>query len=677
MKWLYTTLMMAGCVAPEPARAPWTPMPVNACEPAGPSVSVTSSSRLALNSAEDAVFVTDEDNHAVVRVDLDDGASVPLPVDGRPGRLTAHDGRVYATLADRGQVVVVDYEKGRMEVIARREIGDEPWGIVHDDGALYVALTLEGRVVRLDAETLEETASYRVPGQPRWLALHGEAGVLHVASLLGGRLTQIDVVTGETAQVPLPVTRRESGGRAPMAVRITGDPAIAPDGSSLSVPTLYVDATTPADAPAEPPVISGVAVTNPGYYAPALDVERLGRFVPSVVTFALEAGRVEEGRFRAELVAPTYEHEPFPILLGDDPVRANRGHLRDRASLPSVDRDDGLARTSYVASVAHHPSGTLLLALEGAAAVVAVCADDAAWQPGRGPGVAAAIEGFNWGGGVSHYAGEGPSAVVVSSEGDAYSFAFLDRTVRRGHRAQVATAPGSAMARATGKEHGGWFQVRGRLEASVLPDEVLVGRHHFFTARDPQMARPGAGVSCATCHFEGRADGLTWAFPEGPRQTPSLGGADETGPYTWSSAVPTLQDEAAATSTGRMLGEPMPGHVLDALAAFIGTREPSLVAVPDAASAERGRAIFQRQDTACARCHPAPLYTDKARHEVYGGVYDTPSLRGIVTTPPYLHDGSAESLAQVLDTADAGDMGHAAHLTTEERADLVAFLRSL
>lgn len=78
------------------------------------------------------------------------------------------------------------------------------------------------------------------------------------------------------------------------------------------------------------------------------------------------------------------------------------------------------------------------------------------------------------------------------------------------------------------------------------------------------------------------------------------------------------------------LGPPNQGrsYDLDCLAAFIDSL-PSEAAL-------RGQVIFNRADTGCAVCHPPSLYTDLKTHDV--------------GTAPYLHDGSAPTLYDVLTT---------------------------
>jgi len=67
------------------------------------------------------------------------------------------------------------------------------------------------------------------------------------------------------------------------------------------------------------------------------------------------------------------------------------------------------------------------------------------------------------------------------------------------------------------------------------------------------------------------------------------------------------------------------------------------------------------------------------------GRFRTPTLRNIALTAPYMHDGSQKTLEDVVDYYDQGGEKnpfldpaiYPLHLTKEEKADLVAFLKSL
>ena len=137
------------------------------------------------------------------------------------------------------------------------------------------------------------------------------------------------------------------------------------------------------------------------------------------------------------------------------------------------------------------------------------------------------------------------------------------------------------------------------------------------------------------------------------------------------------------------LGPPNQGrsYDLDCLAAFIDS-----LAVPARThtltpAEQRGKAIFESPETGCASCHPAPLYTDLQQHDVstadatgewFGPMIDTPTLRYLYDSAPYLHDGSAGTLYEVLTTKNPADEhGVTSHLTEQERQDLVAFMLAI
>lgn len=120
---------------------------------------------------------------------------------------------------------------------------------------------------------------------------------------------------------------------------------------------------------------------------------------------------------------------------------------------------------------------------------------------------------------------------------------------------------------------------------------------------------------------------------------------------------------------------------LDDLAAFMASLRPPHRDPTLSDAAVRGRALFEDPRVDCASCHPTPLYTDRKTHDVgtgsdpkerKGSAFDTPSLRGLYDTAPYLHDGSAATLGDVL-----ARHGRTGALTSAEREDLIAFLRSI
>lgn len=209
---------------------------------------------------------------------------------------------------------------------------------------------------------------------------------------------------------------------------------------------------------------------------------------------------------------------------------------------------------------------------------------------------------------------------------------------------------------------------------SQLPELVQQGRDLFFTTTDPVMTR--GGVSCASCHAEGRSDNRTWRLIHGAYQTPSLaGGIGATAPMSWINNVATVREEAALTAELRMGGDGKADY--HALATYIETlRRPNPpTATVDAQTLTLGRRAFDKAQ--CSTCHPAPLFTDNQSHALFTRhPIQTPSLRGLASTAPYLHDGRALGLEQVLVMADEV-MGVPGVLTPPERDALLHYLRSL
>ena len=68
----------------------------------------------------------------------------------------------------------------------------------------------------------------------------------------------------------------------------------------------------------------------------------------------------------------------------------------------------------------------------------------------------------------------------------------------------------------------------------------------------------------------------------------------------------------------------------------------------------------------------------RSRYDRPGDQFDTPTLLELWRSGPYLHDGSAPTLRDVLTTRNPENRhGRTAQLTPEQINDLVAFLESL
>ncbi len=253
----------------------------------------------------------------------------------------------------------------------------------------------------------------------------------------------------------------------------------------------------------------------------------------------------------------------------------------------------------------------------------------------------------------------------------------------------------------------------------VLDPDVLRGKQIFHRSADPRMTKDGY-ISCGSCHLDGDGDNRTWDFTdrgEGLRNTPSLRGRAGAAPIHWTGNFDEVQDfendvrgpfqgsgflsDSDWISTSDTLGAPKAGlsDELDALAAYVESLAAPLPSPFAGEDVSAGFALFTDPVVGCVDCHPPPAYTDsqflapgvpllhdvgtlseasgqRMGQELLG--LDTPQLFGLWGSAPYLHDGSAATLRDVLVARNALDEhGVTSHLEEEDLEALEGFLRSL
>lgn len=242
-------------------------------------------------------------------------------------------------------------------------------------------------------------------------------------------------------------------------------------------------------------------------------------------------------------------------------------------------------------------------------------------------------------------------------------------------------------------------------------EEFQLGKQLFYTANQPMSARQW--ISCSSCHIDGSADGRTWQQPEGLRQTQSLAGLSATHPLHWSADRDEVQD-FEHTIRGQLMqgrgllrgslpdamGDEINGRsrLLDALALYTNSHDVPISPYSKnglSKAAKAGQKLFHSDTVGCATCHSGPYYCDSVTgqkpfklhdvgtgaedpSELMGTKYDTPTLLGIYRSAPYLHDGSAATLQQMLSTSNPNDQhGKTQHLSDQQINDLVQFLKAL
>ena len=594
----------------------------------------------------DRLWSVNPDANTVAVIDKDSGQRVAEVTVGAAPRTLA--------IAPNGEVWVVNREASTLSVISPTTLtvtrtlqlppNTLPFGIVFgNDGRAYVALEAGGGVLRVEPNG---TISGRLStgGSPRHLARSADGRRLLVSSFItpplpgestanvgtsgGGQVFRVDLTTfaqeGSTALAHSERADTEAQGRG--FPNYLGAPVFSPDGRSAWVPSKQDNLRRGALRDGRP-----------------LDFQNTVRAISS---------RIDTATWGEELAA-------------------------------RIDHDNA----SMASAAAFHPSGAyLFVALETSRQVAVV-------DPYR------RRELFRLEVGLA------PQSVVVSPDGMrlyvgnlmSRNLSFFDLSpLMLNGQLSALTGP-----------------IIGTQGTERLAANVLRGKQLFYDARDPRLARD-AYMSCASCHNEGGGDGRVWdltGFGEGLRNTINLRGKGGMahGLLHWSGNFDEVQDferqiRDLAGGTGLLsdatynagtrnqpLGDAKRGLSadLDALAAYVGSLDavdPSPQRNADGtltAQAVAGKAVFAAAN--CANCHGGTNFTlsnNASGLQNIGTVkpgsgtrlgaaltgIDVPTLRGVWGTGPYLHDGSALTLAAAVQ-AHAGIT-----VAATDMANLVAYL---
>ncbi len=278
----------------------------------------------------------------------------------------------------------------------------------------------------------------------------------------------------------------------------------------------------------------------------------------------------------------------------------------------------------------------------------------------------------------------------------------------------------------------------------ITKAKVELGKLLYFDKRLSQNKM----VSCATCHSpaKGWTDQLPVSTGinghKGTRSSPPVFNSAYNAQQFWDGRAPSLEEQAKGPIQNPVeMGFTLTGVqkriakikayreffknafgsdkvTIDRVVQAIASFERTILAGNSAydrfragdkkaisASAQRGMNLFFGRAN-CDACHSGPNFSDSQYHNLGVGLnskkpdlgrflatkrdsdkgkFKTPTLRGLLYTQPYMHDGSEKTLSQVVDFYDKGGTPnphldkemHPLQLTHQEKRDLVAFLESL
>ena len=581
---------------------------------------------------------------------VDDSGRFEPGIGPRALALAPGGGMLYVTGEWSGHVYAID--TAAAAVVRDASVCAEPIGVVvsPDGQTVYVACSQEDRVVELDAQSLAIKSSVSCDRRPWGLGWSSDRSRLYVTHLLGPGVTVL----------------------APSPLSIVNTWATA-DGPPQSDPTDNTGAEDPLLPHGPARGLYDVAA-RPGSSEVWVAHMMLGTDTP-----------------QPQLV---FNDTAFPALsLFDAKATAVGGNQLARLSVSAVAGDNGAFGDVVAAphAIAFSPDGKLAFVADTGSDDVLVVDATTRYEATL----------------VRPLSGHQPEGVAVSGDGHVY--------IDQRNTSDVAVLSYKA-------GDAGPVVILGatipRLTSDPMPQEMRLGQHVFYSANSDDMPiTQDHWVACATCHVEGRSDAVTWLFEQGPRDTPSnAGGTVHTGFLFRTAARTKVQDywRTINIEQGGHFDPSIPALSadLDAVAAYVNLAipypRPSTILDPAAVSA--GRALFG--SLGCSGCHAGAFFTDSGSgnenldlsgavklHDVGTCVtsgawldsavpdveghprgacaFDTPSLRGVADSAPYLHDGRAATIEDVFKLAPDMVGQAAAQLSDDDKAKLVAYLKSL
>ncbi|WP_420768797.1 beta-propeller fold lactonase family protein [Parageobacillus thermoglucosidasius] len=615
------------------------------------------SDNIVMNKKGDTLYVANIDVHSVTIFNTKTKkkeAEIRVGKEPRQLALSPDEQWLYVSCMYDDRVDIISLKKKK--VVGHLKTGIEPFGLLtsQDGQMLYVANYRSGTLSVFDLAKGEKKTEIKIGDRPRALALTADGKKLYVTQYLDAKISVVDTkqnrVLKEIALAPSPdkEDRKKSQGIPNTLEQIV----IAPDGKKAYIPHLLTNIDTPINF--EETVFPAISVID---------------------------------------------------LQNDVELTDERKELFEEINVTDVHNQTIIVSNPY--DLAFQPDGSK------AYAVMSGSEDLVVFDLQRG-GNATQI--------LRRIEGNNPRGIVISPDGKTlYVHNAMSHDL-----AIIKTGGNSPYAKA--KAVKGTIRLIAKDSLSPL---VREGKTIFYSANSDEFAINITGnnwMSCASCHSDGDINKLTLLTPKGPRNVPSNILATKTGLFMWDGSRDDFTDyiHTVQSEMGGMMsldaGKPLPPdvqHMYDALLAYLD--DPRSFPVPKSpyrhsdgrltAKAEEGEKLFNGKGN-CLSCHSGEYFTDSPKavdangrlttantdylHDIGTAnpgdkpsagdarahftnprtpkQWDTPTLRGVWATAPYLHDGSAKTIEEAIERHQTKEVKT---LTPGEIAAIAEYVRSL
>ncbi|MGO0060575.1 c-type cytochrome [Brevibacillus fluminis] len=626
------------------------------------------------NAVESRSIVMKQDGSALITANIDVPtisivdpktkkvtSEIPVGSEPRNVALSPDEKTAYVTAMRENAVYVVDLEK--QKTVGKINVKEEPFAVLssQDGSKLFVTAYRSNAVDVIDPASYKLIKQIRVENEPRGLALTADGKELFVSHFVHGAVSVIDTDSLAVkkviplAETPAPASHdgKVSQGLPGMVENMT----ISPDGKQLWLPHILTNVNVPIQF--ESTIFPVVSI---------IDIPKL------------------------------------------EELTNERKHLFKQMNIVNVKNQPEVF--SNPSDIGFLPDGSKAFVLMGGS-------EDLVTIDLKRGGKATQL--------LRRIPGDNPRGLSLTQDGKTlYVHNAMSHDL-----ATIETGGSDAYKKA--KVVGSNLKL---IAKDPLPPDVRAGKVMFYSANSDKFAADITGknwMSCASCHFDGEINGITMKTPKGPRNTPSNVLTTKTGLFTWDGSRDEFEDYLLTVQNemGGMLAydpaKPLPADVKKMYAQiFTYLDQPDSYPVPKSpyrnpdgsltASAQLGQELFQGK-AGCITCHAGVNFTDSDQavnaqgklttdnmtklHDVGtataidigspdgdprgahkngrpANLYDTPTLRGVWATAPYLHDGSAKTIRDVLVARNTQNKhGNVKGLTDKEIDALAEYVLSI
>jgi len=583
---------------------------------------------------------------------------------------------------------------------------------------IYIAEATAKQVAVFDTKTAKVTATISVPAEPTGLALAGDSSLLYVTC--GGYKGCVSVIDTRNAKL----LRSLPAGHTPIA------PVLSPDGRFLYVCNrfdnniLVINTGQSRQVAKIPALREPVAadITPDGKWLYVGNMLPYGPSSADSVACNISVINAKKMAFEIDIVLPNGSTGLHDLIVSPDGRFVFASHILARYTVPTTQLERGWINTNAVSII---DAGRKRL-------IETVLLDDVDYGAANPWGLACTSDSKYLC--VTHAGTHELSVIEIApmiEKINSYNKRIGRRPDNFGGGSYDASGSGSQAVSNIPNELSFLYGIRRRIKLSgkgpraltIIEDKAYVAE--YFTdsiaivdisadsrrgaasialgpKTDMTIERKGEMLfnnaelcfqgwqSCASCHpSDARADALNWDLLNdglgNPKNTKSLLLAHETPP----AMITGIRENAeAGVRAGirhiqfAVRPEEEAAAIDEYLKSLKPVPSPHLVDGKLSESAGRGQKIFDK--AGCAKCHRGTLHTDLKMHNVGMGkdldkdrLFDTPTLVEIWRTAPYLYDGRAVTIEEVLTTCNPGDKhGVTSDLTEAEIKDLARFILS-